>query len=197
MPFYTLRRAREADLPALLAIYSPYVLNTTVSFEIEPPSPEAFARRHAGREGVFPTLVCLDGARVIGYACAGPFASRAAYRWSAESSIYVDQNRLGGGAGRLLYAALIALLRAQGYRTLYALVTSPNPGSEAFHEALGFERQGFLPRAGFKQGRFVGVATYALNLNEAPPAAPPLTLAALGEARTDEIIEQTMKGVRP
>lgn len=165
-----LRPATEQDLPAMLAIYRPYVLRTTVSFETEPPSLEAFSARFEQRRGVFPWLACEREGQVVGYAYAGRLGQRAGYDWSAEGSVYVAETARGAGVGKALYRGLIALLAAQGYRTLYALVAVPGPESEGFHQAMGFVREGLLRQAGYKFGGFVGVAYYALPLaGQGPP----------------------------
>lgn len=185
MSLFTLRFATPADMAAITAIYAPYVAETTVSFETTPPGEAEMARRFTQRGDDFPTLVAeVDGA-VAGYASAGRMAPRPGYDWAAECSIYVARERLRGGMGRALYGALLPLLAAQGYCEAYAIIASPNPESEAFHEKLGFVREGLLRRAGRKFGRVVSVAYYAKTLHEDggdPPRPRPLSSLPTGQA---------------
>lgn len=149
-------RATEADLPAMLEIYRPYVENTTVSFEYTPPTPAEFARRFQAHRD-FPWLVWRENGRVLGYAYAGRVWERAAYRWCAESSVYLAPEARRRGIGRGLVEALEQALRELGYRLLYAVITEENRDSIAFHEALGYVHRGTFPRCGWKFGRWLGV----------------------------------------
>lgn len=153
----SIRPAREADIPAMLEIYRPYVEKTTVSFEYEPPTPEAFRQRLLEHTVQFPWLVWEENGKILGYAYAGAPWERAAYRWCAEISIYFGEAARGHGRGRRLLAALEEILRRQGYRVLYALVTSENYSSIRFHEAAGYRAVGELPACGYKMGRWLGV----------------------------------------
>ena len=119
-----IRIATERDLPAILDIYGPYVQNTTASFEYTVPTLEEFTRRFEEITAQFPWLVWEEEGCVLGYAYGSAPFSRAAYRWSGESSIYLAPQAHGKGIGRQLYAVLEAMLKAQGYRKTYAIVTS-------------------------------------------------------------------------
>ena len=119
-----IRFATEKDLSAMLAIYKPYVENTTYSFEYEVPSREVFARRFHDHVAQFPWLVWEEDGTVLGYAYAGAPWERAAYRWCAEVSIYLDNRIHGRGIGRQLYDRLEEILTKQGYRVSYALITT-------------------------------------------------------------------------
>ncbi len=160
-----IRPAREDDCAAMAAVYAPYVLETDVSWESAPPDAAEMARRlreHAAQG--FAWLVAERRGEVLGYAYAGRFGERPGFDWDAELSVYVAPDSRRCGAGSALYAALLACLRRQGYVNAYALVTSPNPGSEAFHTNLGFRRAALLPGAGRKFGRWVGLAYYHVPL---------------------------------
>ena len=152
-----IRFAVEADLEEMLEIYRPFVEQTAVSFEYTLPSLEAFRQRFREHVAQFPWLVWQEGERVLGYAYAGAPWERAAYRWCAESSVYLAPQARGRGVGRALYARLEELLTAQGYRVVYALVTTANAPSIAFHEALGFCRRAEFPDCGYKLGQWHGV----------------------------------------
>ncbi len=153
----SIRMAAEGDLQQLLAIYAPYVTNTTVSFEYEAPTPEEFSRRFHTVTAQFPWLVWEEEGRILGYAYAAAPFERAAYRWIAEPSIYLAPEAQGRGIGRALYAVLEDILQKQGYRVLYALITSENSRSLAFHKALGYCHLADFPRCAWKFGRELGV----------------------------------------
>jgi L-amino acid N-acyltransferase YncA len=168
------RDAREADAPACAAIYAPYVETTAISFETEPPSVVEMARRIESAVRTHAWLVLEEHERVVGYAYAGPYKARAAYRWSCEVSVYVASGRQRNGAGRTLYEALFARLAARGFRTAVAGMTLPNPGSEGLHRALGFETVGTYRRIGWKYGSWYDVAWMQRDLSagDDPPAEP-------------------------
>lgn len=193
MPDFTLRAAVPSDMAALGAIYAPYVLETTVSFETSPPDDAERLRIFESRRDSFPWLVAEDAGGILGYACAGRLAARPGYDWAAETTIYLAQNRRGRGVGRALYTALLGLLAAQGYCEAYAIIASPNPESEGFHEKMGFRREGLLTRAGRKLGRVVAVAYWAKTLREDDGAPPPIMpLSALPAAEVERIQQDAM-----
>ena len=169
-----IRFAEEKDLSAMLAIYAPYVENTTYSFEYEVPSMEVFTARFRDHVAQFPWLVWEEDGTVLGYAYAGAPWERAAYRWCAEVSIYLHPSVHGRGIGRQLYAVLEDILTKQGYRVAYALITTENNGSVAFHEKLGYCYHSTFENCGFKMGRWLGVIWLQKRLNplDAPEAFP-------------------------
>ena len=152
-----IRIAVEADIPAMLAIYRPYVENTTYSFEYDVPCTRTFTRRFYDHVEQFPWLVWEEEGKVLGYAYAGAPWERAGYRWCAEVSIYLAPEIHGKGIGRALYARLEEILKAQGYRTVYAVITGENTGSVAFHEACGYRHLTSFRNCGFKHGRWLDV----------------------------------------
>ena len=161
-----IRDATADDATACAAIYAPYVTGTAITFEYEPPSAAEMARRIAGAQRAHAWLVHEDGGRVAGYAYAGPYKERAAYRWTAEVSVYLEQGRRRTGAGRALYDALFERLVARGYRVAIAGVTLPNPASEGLHRAMGFELVGVHPRIGWKHDRWHDIARMQKFLTE-------------------------------
>ncbi len=178
----SVRLSEPRDAEALTAIYGHAVLHGTGTFEETPPSSaEMEARRLRIVGHGLPHLVFERDGRVLGFASAGPFRPRPAYRFTAEDSVYVDPDAQGAGVGRALLAAVIAECEALGLRQLLALVgDSDNAGSLALHTALGFERLGTLPAVGFKHGRWLDAVWMrrALNAGEhAPPDAPGLMLS--------------------
>lgn len=163
-PATVVRIATPADAPAIVSIYAPYVRETAISFELRPPDVDEMAARIARTLERTPWLVAEVDGVVRGYAYAGRFRDRPAYDWSAESGIYVDGASRGLGLGRRLMEALIAVLRAQGFRLLVAGVTPPNPASVALHLALGFRRVGEFSGVGHKFGAWHGVEFFELDL---------------------------------
>jgi phosphinothricin acetyltransferase len=152
------RDASEDDAPACAAIYAPYVRETAVSFEGEPPAPVEMAGRIAAAACTHAWVVLEDDDRVVGYAYGGPHKERAAYRFSCEVSVYVKQGRRRTGSGRALYEALFERLAARGYRMAVAGMTLPNEASVGLHRAMGFEPVGVYRRIGWKLGAWHDVA---------------------------------------
>jgi L-amino acid N-acyltransferase YncA len=170
------RDATEDDAAACAAIYAPYVTDTAITFEYEPPSAAEMARRIAASQQAHAWLVLEDsadgaGSLVVGYAYAGPFKERAAYRWSCEVSLYLEPGRRRSGSGRLLYEALFERLAERGFRTLVAVMTLPNDASEGLHRALGFEPVGTFRRVGWKHGQWrdVAWAQRSIGSDDGPP----------------------------
>ena len=137
-----------------------------------------------------PWLVCVRDERVVGYAYASPHRERRAYQWSVEVSAYVAEDVRRAGIGRSLYAALIDLLRRQGYRNAYAGITLPNDASVGLHEALAFERIGVFRRVGFKLGEWQDVGWWQLCLADAD--SPPGTRIPFASLR--ESVDWTSRG---
>ena len=184
----TIRLARQADVDDLLAIYAPY-LSTTVTFEYVLPSREEFSRRIADVQARFPYLVLEEDGQPVGYAYAHPLGQRAAYQWSGELSIYLSPAAAGKGGGQPVYLALMELLRLQGMRTVYGVVTHPNPASEAFHAAMGFRLLGTQHNSGYKNGRWLDVALYEKPLSDYPDAPPvPVPLDQLPREAVEEVL---------
>ena len=152
------RDASAADAVACAAIYAPYVTDSAITFEIDPPGPEEMASRIAQAQSTHAWLVAEDEGRVVGYAYGGPMKPRAAYRWSCEVSVYLEPGRRRTGAGRALYEALFTRLTERGYRTAVAGMTLPNPASEGLHKSLGFEPIGTYRNIGWKLDNWHDVA---------------------------------------
>ena len=169
-----IRPALESDLPAILAIYGPYILHSTATFEYEVPSLPAFTDRFRGITAQFPWLVWEEDGKVLGYAYASAPYTRPAYAWCAEPSVYLCPQARGSGIGAALYAALEAILLKQGYQVLYALVTQENAASLRFHEKLGYRKMVLFPDCGFKFGRWLGLIWMEKRLKavEIPTSAP-------------------------
>ncbi len=152
-----IRKASVQDVPAMLAIYDHFVRDTAVSFEYETPTAEEFSCRLSEHIAVYPWLVWEEDGRVLGYAYAGRVFERAAYAWNAEISCYLAEEIRGRGIGRQLYAAVEDILRRQGVRKVYAVVTAANESSAAFHKAIGYREALTYTDVGFKQGKWYDV----------------------------------------
>lgn len=152
-----LRAATAADLPAVHAIYAHHVQHGLASFELEPPSlAEMTARWRTLDDGGFPYLIAEADGRLLGYAYAGPYRARPAYRHTVEDSIYLAPDAAGRGIGRALLARLIEASAARGHRQMLAVIgDSDNAASIALHRACGFTLKAVLEAVGYKFGRWV------------------------------------------
>jgi L-amino acid N-acyltransferase YncA len=144
-----IRDATPDDAHACAEIYAPYVHDTVITFEADPPGPDEMRARIAAAHV---WLVAERAGRIVGYAYAGPHSKRAAYRWSCDVSVYLETGLRRTGTGRALYEALFARLVAVGMRMAVAGITLPNDASEGLHRALGFESSGVFRRIGWKHG---------------------------------------------
>ena len=152
-----IRPATEADLPGITAIYDHAVRTGTATFELIPPDLAEMTRRFGAlRDGGFPYLAAeLDGA-VVGYAYAGPYRPRPAYRFTVENSIYLAPASHRRGIGIQLLQRLIAECEARGYRQMIAVIgDSANAGSIGVHTRAGFQMIGTHPSVGLKFGRWL------------------------------------------
>jgi L-amino acid N-acyltransferase YncA len=168
------RGATEGDAAACAAIYAPYVTDTAITFEDEPPSPPDMRKRIAAARATHAWLVLEDGGAVVGYAYGGRHSTRAAYRWTCEVSVYLERGRRRTGGGRALYEALLDRLAERGFRNAIAGMTVPNEASVGLHRALGFETVGTYRRIGFKHGAWHDVAWVQRTIGAGPdpPAEP-------------------------
>lgn len=167
------RPARPADAAGIAAVYAPIVEQSVISFEATPPDADEFARRMAARPRL-PWFVGEAGGQVVGFAYAAQHRSRAAYRWSADCSVYLAGGARGKGLGRALYERLFAEVRELGYVSLFAGVALPNDASVGLHTALGFQPVGIYRNVGHKFGSWVDVGWWQLPLLDPPhqPAEP-------------------------
>jgi len=152
-----IRIATEADVPQILGIYAPYILTTTYTFEYEVPTEAEFLARFRAITARFPWLVWEEDGQILGYAYGSAPFERAAYRWVAEDSVYLRPEAAGRGIGSRLCKALEAILAYQGYRKIYAIITSENSRSLDFHRKLGYKLLAEFPECGFKFSRWLGV----------------------------------------
>ena len=193
MPDNIIRPAELRDVPAMLAVYAPYVETTAVSFEYAVPSEEEFRARLERVQSFYPWIVAEQQGRVLGYAYASRFHPRAAYDWSVEVSIYLERGERGRGLGRRLYETLEKCLRAQGVLTAYSCIAhAPTPdeyldhASIRFHERTGYSRTGTFPACGYKFGRWYGMIWMEKRLvpADAPEAQRPAPIAPFDAVRS-------------
>ena len=171
-----IRIATEKDIPQMLAIYAPYVENTTYSFEYTVPTLQEFTGRFLKYTAQCPWLVWEEDGRVLGYAYGSLPFERSAYAWCAEVSIYLSPQAQGRGVGRRLYAAVEEILWRQGYRIIYALITTENEGSLRFHEKVGYTYCARFPDCGIKFGRSLGVVWMEKKAKSVEiPSSPPVS----------------------
>jgi phosphinothricin acetyltransferase len=170
----SIREAREADLDRITAIYADAVLHGTASYELQPPDrAEMWSRFAALADKGFPYIVAEEE-DVLGYAYAGPFRPRPAYRFVVEDSVYVAPEAKGRGVGGLLLEGLVEKVRRLGFRQIIAVIGDGGPGNASvrLHEKLGFRHSGLLEGTGYKHGRWLDTAFMQLSLNGGA-AVPP------------------------
>jgi len=170
-----IRPARAGDLVAIAAIYADAVENGTSSYELDPPDlAEMTQRFEALRAGEYPYIVAEDQGRILGYAYAGAFRPRPAYRFVVEDSIYVAPGAQGRGIGRLLLQHLIEECRSLGFRQMLAVIGDARPDSASvkLHERLGFAHAGLIQGTGYKHGRWLDTGFMQLEMNGGTALAP-------------------------
>jgi phosphinothricin acetyltransferase len=161
-----IRDATTEDAGAIAAIYNPYVTDTLVTFETDPlPVEQMRARIEGAQAANLPWLVGTEGHAVVGYTHASPWKGRWAYRYSVESTVYLEPSRTRRGMGSRLYGALVDRLRERGFHAVIGGIALPNAASIALHERLGFGKVAHFPQVGFKHERWIDVGYWQLLLN--------------------------------
>ena len=194
-----IRAAVPADAPALLAIYAPYVEQTAITFEYDVPAEAEFTRRIVDTLQNYPYLVAEQDGVPVGYAYAGKFHERAAYDWSVETSIYVEQHRKRQGIGRLLHDALEQELRRRHFLNMNACVACPigendpylTRDSICFHEKLGYRMVGEFHQCGYKFGRWYHMVWLEKHIGSGKPQ-PVMPFPALDEKNIQECLQKYM-----
>ena len=170
-----LRAATPDDAAAIADIYAPFVTDSVVSFETDPPDAAAMRARIEAGGALYPWIVAEEaGGAIFGYAYAARFRERPAYRFTVETSVYLHPDACGRGLGAALYAPLLAVLEAQGFTQAIAAITLPNEASVRLHERLGFQSAGTYRQVGWKLGAWhdVGLWQRALARPATVPAEP-------------------------
>ncbi len=177
----SIRMATELDTEEILSIYAPYVLDTAITFEYEIPSLEEFSQRIRDTLKSYPYLVALEENRITGYAYASAFHKRAAYQWSAETTVYLKQDCRGKGLGKQLYYELESILKSQNIINVNACIAYVqgedqhlNNASVAFHERMGYSKVAHFKKCGYKFGTWYDMIWMEKMLREHPDAPEPL-----------------------
>ena len=171
----SIRPAKTSDIPAITRIYAHAVEYGTASFELEPPDETEMARRMNNLIGNgFPYLTAEVGGVLAGYAYAGPYRARPAYRFTVENSVYIAPDSQRRGAGRALLAALIEACAARGFRQMIAVIgdSTQQAASIGLHDAAGFRHVGILQDVGFKHGRWLDSVLMQRALGDGASSAP-------------------------
>jgi L-amino acid N-acyltransferase YncA len=193
---YSIRMATVEDAAPIAAIYAPFVRDTSVSFEMVPPSASEMAERMTKTLAIAPYLVSETDDRIDGYAYAGQWRTRAAYQWTTEVSVYLDSRAHGRGIGTSLYRVLLDLLRVQGYRMALGGVTLPNAASVALHAKFGFQSVATYRAVGFKFGAWHDVGWWQLDLGDIgdDPKPPRTPAQAALDPRWNAILDRARRG---
>ncbi|MBK9465096.1 MAG: N-acetyltransferase [Chitinophagaceae bacterium] len=192
-----IRLATPEDAAGILAIYAPYIQDTSFTFETEVPSVEDFAERIKTYLINWPWLVCEIDGKIAGYAYGTRYRERVAYQWCTESSIYIHDDFQKTGIGRLLYSTLFEILKRQGFRNVYAVINLPNEKSVAFHERLGFTYFATYEQVGYKLGKWKNVGWWRLILNEfGNEPAPPIKFSDLDKDFLPTLFEEKTRQIR-
>ena len=185
----------KKDARQVAAIYFPYVTNTPITFESEPPDGKEMSSRMEHVLHSYPWLFCVHEDEVMGYAYGAQFRTREAYDWTVETTVYVREAAHGFGIGSALYISLLEILRMQGYVSAVGVIALPNHKSVVLHEKMGFGRDGTLPSAGYKSGTWYDVGLWWKQLN-IPPEYPerPLEVCHLDQSADGNLAAALAKG---
>ena len=175
-----IRSAALNDATAIREIYAPYVENTAISFEAQPPSVAEISARITQTTKSYPWLVYERNGLILGYAYASQHRSREAYRWSVDVAAYVSERHCRQGIGKELYGHLLGQLKDLGFWNAFAGIALPNPVSIGLHESMGFTAIGIYRRVGYKLGKWHDVGWWQKIIGPHPDTpGEPLTPAAL------------------
>ena len=163
-----IRPCAPGDIPQICEIYNHYIRHTTITFEEEPLDVARMQARIEAYTQLYPWLVAIDGGQVVGYAYASKWKERAAYRHTAEATVYLREGCVGRGYGRALYTALLAELDARGCHVVLGCIAIPNEASVALHERMGFRKVAHFNEVGFKHGQWLDVGYWQRMAPQAP-----------------------------
>lgn len=192
-----IRFVNPTDTAAIAEIYRPMVEETVISFEMIPPNAAEFQRRIEKTIPAYPWIVAEVEGKVAGYAYAGLHRARAAYRWTAELSVYIHSDFHRRGIAKALYGAVMDILRIQGYVNVLGGITLPNPASEKLHATMGFTRVGAFNHIGYKFGGFQATEWWEKLLVSAETTpSEPVSLTEIDPSVIDEIFAKYAKDIR-
>ncbi|MDP3433631.1 MAG: N-acetyltransferase family protein [Bacteroidota bacterium] len=188
----SIRLAEKRDTPGILEIYSPFILETAVTFEETVPDEESFWKRIQEIMTELPFLVCEIDGRIAGYAYASGYRSRASYRWTKEVSVYVHPDFHRKRVAQALYTSLNEMVRYQGIADLLAIITIPNESSVAFHEQFGYRKCGEFLKVGYKLGQWQNVGWFELFLQD-EAQVPKDRILTLNEIKVLPIFQEAIQ----
>ena len=157
----------KRDAPQVAAIYYPYVVNTPITFETDPPDGTKMYGRMTHVSQTYPWLVCEHENEIMGYSYGSKFRDRSAYDWIVETTLYVREAAHGLGIGKALYASLLECLKLQGFTSAFGVIALPNNPSVSLHEHFGFTKDYLMIDAGYRDGRWYDVGFWRLNFSQA------------------------------
>jgi len=186
-----IRPIKAVDARQVLDIYAPFITSSFVTFENIVPSLPDFAKRIEQISQKYPWLVVTEGDQIAGYAYAGKYRDTEAYQWMVESSIYMHPDFKGKKLARRLYSALFELLKEQGFRKVFAVISVPNAESVGFHEHMGFSGFATYRNVGFKLGTWKDVGWWELPLTDQDTEpATPIPWSEMDRRQTDVILQR-------
>lgn len=188
-----LRMANLNDAEEILKIYAPYVRDTIITFEYEVPTILEFRERIKNTLENYPYIVCLIDNKIIGYAYAGKHKERAAYMWNVELSIYLNKEYTKHGIGKVLYKAILDILKMQNIQNVYGVVTSNNISSEKFHEDFGFNKLGIFHKTGYKFNKWHDVTWYEKNIGGYGKPKEFISIKEINRENIEEILSKNIK----
>lgn len=173
-----IRALKKSDYAQILAIYAPYVENTSVSLETEVPAEDVFFSRLDRISSRFPFIVAEENGEITGYAYLDSFHERAAYAPTCDLSVYCREGHTGHGTGLALCVVIEELAVQRGFSNIVSIITELNPGSLKFHKRHGFEEIGFFPHVAYKHGRWLG-CYYMMKALDGGQEAPSVDFSPL------------------
>jgi phosphinothricin acetyltransferase len=187
----TIRSANEKDANAILSIYTPYIANSSFTFEADVPATDVFAERIKTYLHHWPWLVCEVDGIIAGYAYGSRYRERTGYQWCVECSVYIHDDFQRRGIAKALYTTLFEILKKQGYRNVYAVINLPNAKSVSLHESCGFTWLTTYKNVGYKLGKWKDVGWWQLAINEYNnEPAPPVKFSELDKKIIEKILEK-------
>ena len=188
-----IRLAQPKDAEGILAIYAPYITNTSFTFEADVPSAKDFSDRITSYLVNWPWLVCEMDGKIAGYAYGSKYRERVGYQWCVECSVYIHDDFQRLGIAKALYTALFEILKKQGYRNVYAVINLPNERSVQLHENCGFTWFANYENVGYKLGQWKTVGWWQLIINDySSEPAPPVKFSDLDKKIVGKILEKAI-----
>lgn len=181
----TIRLATKEDSESILDIYSKYIIQTSITFEVVVPTIKDFEKRIENIIVSYPYLVYEVGDTIVGYAYASKHRERAAYCYDVDVSVYFSEAYHNKGKAKILYSCLFEILKEQGYYNAYAAYTEPNNKSKRFHEKFNFKAVGIYHKTGYKFGQWHDVTWLEKEIQ--PHDANPVPIKTMSEVSKDFI----------